>query len=1360
MLDGEKVLIKGFLGTGASCLAYDAVRIEVLRKIDGTQTEIRHRVVLKEFYPEKRLCGTQLLRLPTGELRKESDSETDNLFNLCQERFLVSYYRSAYLGGNEKTASFVSIPFKCISANGTYYLMYAYDPGKTAAVKFDDNLSVDYSLYDLFSLLYDTAESVARLHDYDEEMQAHGSLHLDLSPENLLLQGDGKVKLFDMDSFIPVNQVRNRQYQVSCPNGYMAPEQVSPWRTRIGPWTDVFALGAIAYRYLMHKKLDYAWLDAGGRYQMDGSRARAFLEEFCYEEELETKVRALSKQFSNQGISLLKQFLRSTLAYDYRKRCQNMKDAQFMLKELMQLASQTVPPIAEHFQENQVPVFGQERVLKELEVLFETRRFNMPVFISGVGGIGKSTLAKEFAAKHRESYQAIVEVHANRFEQVLMQVNFEDEEDTEAAEYLTAPRQYLLQKAEKIRAFCEAKKMLLIIHDYDQRNLEYLEILLKTKADILITSRCMWSDLGYPQLTLKEDILSPKHSESAARDLFLYHYRTELNENEKTDLDELLAYVDYHPLTITLLAKQMAFYEGEEKRLKEMLERLKKEGINAQTGETLLHGKDGGDYTENSTQGHLKQIFTAAISYQALQKEELDALGILLLFGKNAVTRQEFTEWSGLIESDGAVLERLRKQGWICKNHNTYRILYPIAEVLGSLPELRLNQTKCLNFINTFYDKQLKDASSLSEREFLLNIGYALWKRVSLQNGYDDFYCNLLEEIASMMTEGGWLDEAMEVTEILAQKAESNQTRVRGEIRLGAIFYEKEAYEQALIHQEKAKQLLAAIQEKDLEEEQATVLDWLGKTYLKLGKEAEAKECFETEKQIWTVSLSEEKAKIPTRFYDAAARCSVFLGEYEQALDYYYKALKIREESTEFSYEFPEINPLSPLSAKDKVLEFGRRLSESFLEEACEEPDRMIAEYNMISCLEWKLGHEKAAFNYANKGLELQQDYLGEDHLYVAYSYRWMAQMYREMSKRKQEIWYESEALKILERVLGTEHEETKACKQCLEVSKENRVRTLQKVAKRSVSKLKNRCRIPSFIAVPLFSLFIFSCILWYVSLITRQDFATIWWEFELQRYQYRVTPHLLGVILMVVTSMISKEFWEKWLSDWYAVGVIVVIVFFWLKLNIGVGSFCLLFVCEIYGEVFRKVKKRVFEIVFCMLRLAALYLIIGCFLGISEAIAVCFAQLISELKICKKNKDYRYWTPIAIGVTVLFAVGLIIQGAALFQYLFVAAMYGWLLYGESKLVKQASVPESSRLLRMLFFYQLCQLLAAVIQYDVSQLLFIGILGTSDISAWFVLGILCSFYKVRKWENPVDILREADRIEKRREAMYRYRKLL
>jgi serine/threonine-protein kinase len=95
-------------------------------------------------------------------------------------------------------------------------------------------------------LIGEVAANLDRLH-------AEGIVHRDLKPENVLLAADGKPLISD---FGLAKDLTEKDGELTSAGaalgtiGYMAPELLVGKRERLGPWTDVFALGAVLHELM------------------------------------------------------------------------------------------------------------------------------------------------------------------------------------------------------------------------------------------------------------------------------------------------------------------------------------------------------------------------------------------------------------------------------------------------------------------------------------------------------------------------------------------------------------------------------------------------------------------------------------------------------------------------------------------------------------------------------------------------------------------------------------------------------------------------------------------------------------------------------------------------------------------------------------------------------------------------------------------------------------------------------------------------------------------------------------------------------------------------------------------------------
>jgi hypothetical protein len=126
-------------------------------------------------------------------------------------------------------------------ANGTVYLVMRYERGRTLQEhirKYQGRLNERF-LAELFGRLLDGLDDV---HD-------NGLLHLDIKPANIYLRADGSPVLLDFGAARQAVAGDGEELKAIYTPGFAAPEQYRG-RENLGPWTDMYAIGACLYACL------------------------------------------------------------------------------------------------------------------------------------------------------------------------------------------------------------------------------------------------------------------------------------------------------------------------------------------------------------------------------------------------------------------------------------------------------------------------------------------------------------------------------------------------------------------------------------------------------------------------------------------------------------------------------------------------------------------------------------------------------------------------------------------------------------------------------------------------------------------------------------------------------------------------------------------------------------------------------------------------------------------------------------------------------------------------------------------------------------------------------------------------------
>ncbi|OJJ19851.1 hypothetical protein BKI52_15325 [marine bacterium AO1-C] len=208
-------------------------------------------------------------------------------------------------------------------------------------------------------------------------------------------------------------------------------------------------------------------------------------------------------------------------------------------------------------------VIGREEKLQELTDTLNTSY--KAIVVNGLGGIGKSTLAKLYLVTHRDSFAHITWLTFTGKSFTEMILNSALPESLGIVRTGRTPEDLLKLVFSTLREL-EGHKLLVIDNADNIEEIEAHRSLLPLGDPywkVLITSRRTLPNME----TVRIDKLSPE----SATQLFLRHYPEGVNEPQ--NLQALLEEVDYHTLTVELMAKTLQ--ESWELTLEQMLQKVR-----------------------------------------------------------------------------------------------------------------------------------------------------------------------------------------------------------------------------------------------------------------------------------------------------------------------------------------------------------------------------------------------------------------------------------------------------------------------------------------------------------------------------------------------------------------------------------------------------------------------------------------------------------------------------------------------------------------------------------------------------------------------------------------------------------------
>jgi len=202
--------------------------VYLAKEIDSGQ-----RVILKEYMPSK-------LAKRDAEMQVIArDEETADYFSHGRKLFLKEAKALAGL----KHPNIVDV-INFFSANGTVYIVMVYEQGHNlhSYIKKHRGFLSEQFLLTVFPALLDGLQMIHK----------NGLLHLDIKPSNVHLRPGGSPLLLDFGAVHTIMQTRSSQFTQVITPGFSPIEQYNN-RGYVGPWTDIYAVGASMRNCIDHR---------------------------------------------------------------------------------------------------------------------------------------------------------------------------------------------------------------------------------------------------------------------------------------------------------------------------------------------------------------------------------------------------------------------------------------------------------------------------------------------------------------------------------------------------------------------------------------------------------------------------------------------------------------------------------------------------------------------------------------------------------------------------------------------------------------------------------------------------------------------------------------------------------------------------------------------------------------------------------------------------------------------------------------------------------------------------------------------------------------------------------------------------
>lgn len=191
-------------------------------------------VAVKEFFPDTMATRTNTTVVPyTGERGED--------YAYGKECFIEEAKTLAQFIGNENIVRI----YNYFEENGTAYFVMDYVEG-ISLEEYIKQQGGNLSFEETFRLLSPIMDALAIVH-------SRGIIHRDVTPDNILITNDGKVKLLDFGAARYSLGDKSQSLDVVLKHGF-APKEQYVRRGKQGPFTDIYALGATFYYALTGKR--------------------------------------------------------------------------------------------------------------------------------------------------------------------------------------------------------------------------------------------------------------------------------------------------------------------------------------------------------------------------------------------------------------------------------------------------------------------------------------------------------------------------------------------------------------------------------------------------------------------------------------------------------------------------------------------------------------------------------------------------------------------------------------------------------------------------------------------------------------------------------------------------------------------------------------------------------------------------------------------------------------------------------------------------------------------------------------------------------------------------------------------------
>ena len=995
-LNGTEYKILDTKGRGASCVVYLAENC--------TNKRI---VLIKELYP-----------INLGIFRdKENNLIVPNSFcehfKFYKHKLCEAYKLQLEFHNSDETGNYTSDAETMVEAYSTLYVIM----NKVVGSSYDK--VVPENITDVLEVCKSVATVIGFYHK-------KGYLHLDIKPDNIyvLKETNQIINLFDFDTVKLKSDLENGNY-IASTNKISAPEIskaeidefTGKYLQEVDERADIYAIGHILFEKVMERDAKSSDIILGKKFNLEKTK--------------------LLKNSSPQLREKIQEIFQHTVVRMKSERYSNTDELIKALDQALEIATEEKDG---YLIDNNITVTtSSSYYISRKDKLSEIRQHleNYHIaYLYGIGGIGKSETAREYAEEYRGSYTTIqLSVYSGDLKSLIAGLKFSSDDNYFEKDINI---RYETKLSLLSKAMINNERTLLIIDNYNvepdsdeyKRNVEVMKDLKKLHIHILFTTRTSPNDD-------KTKIDIEELSKEELRHMFFAINPKDKDKEERiAQVDELIETAYRHTLTVDLVAHQTAKIEGYGKKtLSDYIKVLKESGINSGINVAVYNNKDDNEKSDIIFE-HIRALFNLT----ALSEKEKYIMVNACLLPLSGMSVAEFESFIDLENypnsesndgwSEDSTISNLVKSGWIKRiDGEVPKItLHPIvSEVTVNELKPEITEDKCKNFFDSV--SELIDKNDLKTLEAYKDIFIS--SADALLKNEDEISVGYVSDIASLLDDLAYYPESlyyyMKVLKIRKKVLPENHPDIATSYNdMGLAYGALGEYKKELECCLKA----LAIQEKVLPENYpdiATLYNNVGYAYGKLEDHKKQLEYYLKALAIREKVLPENHPDIVAS-YNNVGYAYGELADHKKELNYYLKVLAIQEKvlpenHPDIAASYNDVGSVcSELGDHKKELDYYLKalaIREKVLPE--NHPD-IAASYNNIGCAYGELGEHKNELEYCLKALAIQEKVLPENHPDIAASYNDVGSAYGELGDHKKELEYYLKALAIQEKVLPENH--------------------------------------------------------------------------------------------------------------------------------------------------------------------------------------------------------------------------------------------------------------------------------------------------------------------------------------------------